>query len=730
MNPRKLTSKFLSILAVVSLMIASISCSDTETTDSTNFMIYYTGVTDIGPSMNFNLNPPTYKGAAPSSFAITKVTFENEPFTGESFIIDDNTGAISISNTAEMPVGIYRISVSCISNGQVHNFKDAIEVNMMAPVPDGVTVEPSLVEIDFAKIKTENKTAQVKTDGAHVSITGYEVIQEADKNYFAVSKTGEISVNSNFKGEIPPGIYKIALKLTTNAGKCIYEDAVTFNITSSPLALTYTPDKGSLETNYAFASAQPVLKGSIEELSYAIKAITPATDKISIDPATGILSIAASNNMEVGTSYVVDITATNKYGSTDFDHAYSIDVVAYIAPIENFAYTSQEAIQNTKIEIAPNEGLVGGMVTFSLVDLPAALSSQLTIDAQTGIISAKKGNSIAMGTYPVKVKAVNSKGEKTAEFTLTITQNNNIFTYIRYGNNLNLSPAENYANQFRVRSEGDLRALKIKPIATDANPSADIEWTVTAKYKMKDVAIDSKTGELTFADVAWREPVDKKNYLALVPGGMVMVNATAGKGTPSEFTLSIPVFFHFSNIIEKEKDKDTMEPTGVRIEYTPFVLQVNPVTGGKSEAPLIEGADKAQFSMDYRRSFNYWNIGANHKDGAPKINPINFMGELWDRYYKSLVNQSTNVGSKDPMSYFSNIDGKFGKNLGLTLGYVDHTDKFKVRINPNKWRGEDNVYANGVMIGQMTFVTNSDNGTNVSNGAGTFPLFIWFDEKY
>lgn len=730
MNSRKLTSKFLSILAVVLLMITSTSCSDTETTDSTNFIVYYTGVTDIGPSMNFNMNPPTYKGAAPSNFAITTVTFENEPFTGESFIINDKTGAISISNTAELPVGVYRISISCISNGQVYSFKDAVEVNMMAPVPDGVTAEPSLVEIDFAKIKTDNKTAQIKTDGSHVSITGYEVIQEADKNYFAVSKTGEISVNSKFNGEIPPGIYKISLKLTTNAGNCIYENAVTFNITSSPLALTYTPAKGSVETNYAFASAQPSLKGSIEELSYAIKAITPATDKITIDPATGILSIAPGNNMEVSISHLVDITATNKYGSTDFDNAYAIDVVAYIAPIENFAYTSQEAVQNTKIEIAPNEGFVGGMVTFSLVDLPATLGSQLTIDAQTGVVSAKKGNTIEMGTYTVKVKAANTKGEVTTEFTLAITKNNNLFTYIRYGNNINLTPAENYANQFRVRSEEELRALKIRPIATDANPNAEIEWTVTSKYKMKDVTIDSKTGELTFENIAWREPVSNKNYLALVPGGMVMVNATAGKGTPAEFTLSTPVFFHFSAIIEKEKDINTLESTGVKIEYTPFVLQVNPVTGGKSVEPVIEGADKTKFSMDYRRSFNYWNIGANHTEGAPKINPNNFMGDLWDKYFKSLVNQSTNTGSKDPMSYFSNIDGKFGKNLGLTLGYVDHTDNFKVLINPNKWRGEDNIYANGIMIGQITFVTNSNAGANVNNGAGTFPLFVWFDEKF
>lgn len=42
----------------------------------------------------------------------------------------------------------------------------------------------------------------------------------------------------------------------------------------------------------------------------------------------------------------------------------------------------------------------------------------------------------------------NDKSEKTSTFTLTIAANPNYFTYIRYGNNLGLTPEENYADQF------------------------------------------------------------------------------------------------------------------------------------------------------------------------------------------------------------------------------------------------------------------------------------------
>ena len=38
-------------------------------------------------------------------------------------------------------------------------------------------------------------------------------------------------------------------------------------------------------------------------------------------------------------------------------------------------------------------------------------------------------------------------------------------------------------------------------------------------------------------------------------------------------------------------------------------------------------------------------------------------------------------------------------------------------------------YANGVMIGQMTFVTDGNSG-GVSSGSSMFPLAIWFDTKF
>ena len=58
---------------VVGLCVTDSSCTDPETTDSTKFAIFYAGITDIGPSMNFNMSGPTYIGGTPSDFSITRI---------------------------------------------------------------------------------------------------------------------------------------------------------------------------------------------------------------------------------------------------------------------------------------------------------------------------------------------------------------------------------------------------------------------------------------------------------------------------------------------------------------------------------------------------------------------------------------------------------------------------------------------------------------------------------
>ncbi|MBD3591805.1 surface glycan-binding family protein [Bacteroides sp. GM023] len=699
MNLKTLLSKGLMLLVIILSGHFVTSCTDPETTDSTKFAIFYSGVTDIGPSMNFNLNSPTYIGAAPSDFAITGITLDNETYSTDCFVIDTNSGSISLQNTEKLPVGTYKLTIACTSNGNRHEFKDAVTVNMLAPVPDGITVEPNEVTVDFTDIDNEDATAQVTTDNStHVSITKYEIIQEEGYEYFAITQTGKISINKNYKGEIPPGKYTLNLKLTTGAGAGIFENAVTFNIISKPLSLIYTPNSVKAEKNSAYVTTVPVLKGSLEELAYSIKSVTPENAPITIDPTTGVLSLSENNGLEIDTECKVSISVTNKYGSTDFDEAFIINIVAFINPITTFSYDNQEEVQGTAFTFSPTE-IDGDQVSYEFVNLPAELNGKLNIDEHLGVISAKKGNTIQIKNYTIQVKAHNAKSEKITSFNLNIKENENYFTYIRYGNNLGLDEAAE-ASQYRVNSANELQGLSLEP-KTDAKNGVQLTWSVVTKHQMSGTTIDSATGKLSL-----------KGYKAN-QCGVIIVTATAGKGTPAEVSVNVPVFFNFP------------ATSGVKVLYSPFAFRVNPAKGGISKEPTLEGvSDPAKFAMDYRRTFNYYNVNGELVEGTVSASVTNtFLAEVFRAYYGD---KNPNYGSKDPLSYYSN-----STNLSQACAYVDQTANWAVKVNPGKWKNTDGVYADGAMIGQMTLVTNGDFSANsINGGTQVFPFIIWFDPNF
>lgn len=112
----KLSSTFnkLRIIMVAALTVFCVSCDKTETTDTTGFILHYLGITDIGPSMSYTLKAPAYKGNTPYDFTITKITPDNESFSNnDNFVINSETGEITVQNTDEMKPGLYNISVGC-----------------------------------------------------------------------------------------------------------------------------------------------------------------------------------------------------------------------------------------------------------------------------------------------------------------------------------------------------------------------------------------------------------------------------------------------------------------------------------------------------------------------------------------------------------------------------------------------------------------------------------------
>ena len=70
------------------------------------------------------------------------------------------------------------------------------------------------------------------------------------------------------------------------------------------------------------------------------------------------------------------------------------------------------------------------------------------------------------------------------------------------------------------------------------------------------------------------------------------------------------------------------------------------------------------------------------------------------------------------------------KILDQVAGYIDPKDKAVV-INPEIWKDKKGKYANGVLLGRVSYITNGDfTDENISKGAQFYPIAIWFDENF
>lgn len=733
----KLLSTFstLRIMMVAALTVFCASCDKTETTDSTGFILYYLGITDIGPSMSYTLKAPAYKGSAPYDFTITKVTLNEESFSNnDNFVINTETGEITIQNTDAMASGLYSISVGCYSNGKFFDFKDAVQVNMLLAVPEGVTVEPAEV---LVKMEDENwweTSAQVTTDAEkHVSITKYEFAEDESKEYlkyFTISNTGVITFNPDYKDKIIPGEkYVLSLKLTTKAGEHLYPDAVTFNVISKPLNLLYTPNTVRVEQNTAHESQLPTIQGS-EGMTYAIKSVTPEAIDFTIDETTGKISLAENSPLEINQVYKIDVTVTNEYGSTDFVEAYTVTIVDYIEPIDKTTFTYElptTMYEKKAYTITLNPDFIGEEVIFSLENNTSAIQEQIDnnkikIDILTGNISISADNTLTPGSYTINAKVVGptpDKGEATTSISVNIQTNPNKFTFY-YGNNIGLTPVTDFANQFSFTNKQKMQAYDFTPTVIPSDKV--IHWELVSKKGSQvtttnGAKINENTGKIDMSgDVGFQT--------GSMRIGVMMVKATCGNGDAA-YSVTMPVFVRTEIKVQK---KDPL------VNYKPFVIQVNPKKGLKaSNVPEITSSnsefDSSKFLLDYRKEFNFFNI-----DMIESGNTFTTKGtpayDAWEQFYLTYTNRgATNTGGKKPISAYDTGDGfKNPDNLDKVLMYIRPSDKALV-VNPNVWKSNNGEYANGIFIATMTCKTDGIS-EGLNDGIQLSPIAVWFDENF
>ena len=442
--------------------------------------------------------------------------------------------------------------------------------------------------------------------------------------------------------------------------------------------------------------------------------------KIRIDPATGVISVDAGNELPLGASYTLDLTVTNSFGSADFEGAYTLTVIEYIAPIEpeTFSYAPVEVVEGTNFTAPKADGFVGDEVSFSLGDVPAALAGQLTVDEATGEVSSLRGITADPGVYQIPVRASNMKSETPVEvmLALTVTENPNMFTTFSYGNNLGLdwtTNADQHVFDMVGASNNSTNTDVTIPVAHEDFEGREVSFRLNYIHNnaFRTAASASYVEEDGTLHLRFRN--DRVGQI-----GVIRVDATIGTGETA-ITRSTYVFVKIQSDIDKV------------VVYNPMVFRVNPRTGGYSEAPTIN-ADKSNFMISLKRNVFYYNLNgpASHISNSTALSgssPTNcFIYRMWGTYFGSTVNP----GSREPMSYYAITSADAASNLTAKLGYIDCGTDFRMYISANKWM-LDGAYANGVLLFQAPYTTTGTFSELDASGTKTFIyVAVWFDENF
>ena len=735
------------ILCLIASAAALIGCRQ-ESLEKEGFQLYYSGVTNIGPNLTVNLTAHHF-GGEPEEFAITEVKFGSDAYEGPEFTINPENGTVTVAGVPETQAGDYTVSVSCKVSGTVHNYPDIIGVTFFKGVPEEIKVSPDTLILDLSSLKKDSQandtTATITTDGDHIAVTGYrianvrfgnEAIDNIADPHFDVSEDGIIKVLKNDSFRI--GTYSVDLKLNTSSFGSesevgLFADALTVKVVSVPVSFSYSPDSGLLEeedgVTTSFTSAVPVMNGSQEDVQWSIAGCTPENEKLLIDPQTGVLSIKEGHGLRKGVTYVVDVNVKNRYSTDDgltIKGAYSIELVGYIAPIKHFGYEAAGKKMGTGWSVIPDAETDGGNIRhYEWTNAEATYTKVLVLNPKTGEISAVKGNDLPVGKHEISVTAANGKtgGEVVAVFSLEITENPYYFTHFSYGNNLDLSEKQTKGvSQFRTYSGDELKALTAEIKFTDMTDEAKAvaKWSMKNCNKLNNMKVDQQTGAISLPDETGDSFSNEAMGIALITASV-----TDPEDPENTFSVTVPFCVDFAGKVN-----------GVTVTFDPFVLRANPKTGGRSSSAMHEGVADDKFLIDFRRSFNYYNIhgtdseGNAFVNGAPNKEGGSFLKNIWDKFTEDTGLNKGNYGAKLPVSYYNGSIVKSGEILSATGIYVDNTagtNQHTVVVNPGVWYTDG--WADGIFTGQMTFATDGAIGS-VNNGGKRAPIAIWLDKDF
>jgi hypothetical protein len=397
-------------LAFVCLSIFTFSCDDEEANkeEMAPDGLRYASVTEVYEGKVMETARPVVFSTSNPKFEIAAGTAEEGGVYVEgAFQVVDTTGVIKLKADNLLIAGTYFLDIKVSNSVGETVFLKAFELIVLPSAIEGLRYTP------LTQVLVRGEEGQKTTIPEFKGTNPVTFTLSEDSDFVIDSATGEISLALD--SQIDAGEYRLSVVATNVTGEQTFDEVVRIDVQTLAYNLVYsTKAYLGVQQTQAKQSVEPTINGT-DPVSYSLK---NNFDAFTIDPATGVVSLPVGHTLAIDT-YNLTVVATNEHGSVDFVDALSFEVIAIQAIIAtDLTYASAAYTINEAFALTTDVPTVSGSTpTYSLLDN----YGEFAIDAATGVVSLTEGNTLAIGDYPLTVKATNLAGEATFTDIITVT---------------------------------------------------------------------------------------------------------------------------------------------------------------------------------------------------------------------------------------------------------------------------------------------------------------------
>ncbi len=397
-------------LAFACLSIFTFSCD--EESENKEAMaptdLRYASVSEVYEGKAMETARPVVFSASKTNFEIAAGSAEEGGVYVEGeFQIVDTTGIIKLKADNQLVAGTYFLDIKVNNNAGETVFPKAFELIVLPSEIEGLRYEP-LTQVLVRGVEGQKTTLPVFKGTKPATFNLPE-----DSNFIIDETTGEISLAMD--SQLDAGEYRLSVIVSNVVGEQTFEEVVRIDVQTLAYDLVYsTKTYLGVQQTQGKQSVVPTVKGT-GPVAYSLK---NNFDAFIIDPVTGVVSLPEGHSLAIDT-YNLTVVATNEHGSVEFVDALSFEIIAIQAIIAtDLTYASASYTLNQAFAFATDIPTVSGSTpTYSLSNN----YGEFVIDAATGVISLAEGNTLAIGDYPLTVKATNLAGEATFTDIITVT---------------------------------------------------------------------------------------------------------------------------------------------------------------------------------------------------------------------------------------------------------------------------------------------------------------------